>query len=214
MPKGEYKHKSLAEQGIKTRSLGFRDGRLLDEIEIICKNPLIMNLAPDNCRGKVYKTIWWAMKYLLQMAEARTIRREAPLFPEMDESVEVKRLQDRVLELETLENGYSQTIDDLMKQLKAKNTEIAKLKQVDYTVKWDDVIEDSEIKDILNYYKNFSLPSRRVQKDGKELASDLFKELWKFNRMYEVIFTDEHSELPTVEKLEELTDKALRKKNQ
>lgn len=214
MPKGEYKHKSLAEQGIKTRSLGFRDGRLLDEIEIICKNPLIMNLAPDNCRGKVYKTIWWAMKYLLQMAEARTIRREASLFPEMDESVEVKRLQDRVLELETLENGYSQTIDDLMKQLKAKNTEIAKLKQVDYTVKWDDVIEDSEIKDILNYYKNFSLPSRRVQKDGKELASDLFKELWKFNRMYEVIFTDEHGELPTVEKLEELTDKALRKKNQ
>ena len=82
MPSGVYKHKTLKEEGIKPRSLGFRDGRLLNEIEQICQDPRIMNLAPENCRGRVYKTIWWGMKYLMKMVESRTIRREVPLFPD------------------------------------------------------------------------------------------------------------------------------------
>ena len=105
MPKGVYRRKPQKnDEDVKPRSLGFRDGRLLDEIEVICKNPLIMNLAPENCRGRVYKTIWWGMKYLMQMAEARTIRREPSLFAEDVDDVEVKKLQDRILELETIED--------------------------------------------------------------------------------------------------------------
>lgn len=85
MPSGVYKHKTLKEEGIRTRSLGFRDGRLLTEIEQICRDPRIMNLAPENCRGRVYKTIWWGMKYLMKMVESRTIRREVPMFPDDEE---------------------------------------------------------------------------------------------------------------------------------
>jgi hypothetical protein len=214
MPSGVYKHKTLKEEGIRTRSLGFRDGRLLTEIEQICRDPRIMNLAPENCRGRVYKTIWWGMKYLMKMVESRTIRREVPMFPDDEETAEIRRLRERIVELETIEAGNVQTIDDLTKQLNKKNTEIARLKQVDYTVKWDDISNDEEIAKILtSYNKWYSVTDPILGKkrtlDAKEMTLELFKELWKWHRLYQVVYADEHGELPTLEKMEELADKAL-----
>ncbi len=213
MPKGVYKHKKLKEEGIKPRSLGFRDGRLLTEIEQICRDPRIMNLAPENCRGRVYKTIWWGMKYLMKMVESHTIRREVPMFPD-EETAEVRRLRERIAELETIEAGNIQTIDDLTKQLNKKNTEIARLKQVDYTVKWDDISNDEEISKILTSYNKFyslTVPIIGNQRtlNAKELTLELFKQLWKWHRLYDVIFTHEHGEFPTYEKIEDLAEKAL-----
>lgn len=218
MPSGVYKHKTLKEEGIRQRSLGFRDGRLLDEIEQICKDPRIMNLAPENCRGRVYKTIWWGMRYLMKMVESRTIRREVPLFPDDGDAGEVTRLRARINELETIEAGNVQTIDDLTRQLNKKNTEIARLKQVDYTVKWDDVSDSEDVSKILNMYNKWysvtdPILGKKKTLDAKEMTLELFKELWKWHRLYEVVYADEHGELPTIEKMEELAEKALTRKS-
>jgi len=211
MPKGVYRRKPQKnDEDVKPRSLGFRDGRLLDEIEVICKNPLIMNLAPENCRGRVYKTIWWGMKYLMQMAEARTIRREPSLFAEDVDDVEVKKLQDRILELETIEDGSAKTIDDLMKQLKAKNTEIAKLRQADYVVKLDDVAENEELSGIINDYFRREPSTKKVQ-DGKEKISEFIKEISEYYNLFEEIYVEDYGVVPDREILKERVEKIRQK---
>ena len=212
MPSGVYKHKSPTKrEDIKARSLGFRDGRLLDEIEQICKNPLMMNLVPDHCKGRIYKTIWWGMKYLMKMVESRTIRREVPLFPDDADSVEVNHLRQRITELETIEAGNIQTIDDLTKQLNKKNTEIARLKQVNYTVNWGDVVASEKVSHIINTYRLY-YGKKKERSDGNIEASEILEELYKYKMFYETVYACEHGEIPSLDRLEQQANELLRKK--
>jgi uncharacterized coiled-coil protein SlyX len=213
MPKGVYKHKTAEEEGIKSRSLGFRDGRLLDEIDQICKNPLVMNLAPENCRGRVYKTVWWGMKYLMKMIESRTIRREVPLFPDDDaDAAELRRLHERITELEAIEAGNVQTIDDLTKQLNKKNTEIARLKQVNYTVNMDELSQDPEVTKIVNDHLSRQ-PSKKRMLDAKEQTKEVIEELWQYCNLFEAIYVKEYGMVPGLDNLVEHVDKIYGKDN-
>ena len=88
------------------------------------------------------------------------------------------------------------------------------MKQVDYTVKWDDVSNSEDVSKILKSYNQWysvtdPILGKKRTLDGKELTIELFKELWKWHRLYQVVYADEHGELPTLEKMEELADKAL-----
>lgn len=81
-------------------------------------------------------------------------------------------------------------------------------------MKWDDVTNNEEVSNILTSYNKLygvtdPILGKKKTLDAKEMTIELFKKLWKWHCLYEVVFVDEHGEVPTIEKMEELADKAL-----
>ncbi len=99
----------------RMRTIAFRDGVQMQEVVDILNSPVLASRMPDDVKGYAGKAnngrrVLWAVRQLKILAEYGRLDLERQM--SSDKAAEAERLEERIKQLEDLEDGYIKSIND------------------------------------------------------------------------------------------------------
>jgi len=127
------------------KTITFKRGEDLDRIDALLSGTRIRNRMPEGIAGKRSAMTLWAIEYLTKLIDGGVDNLQSELFTNNSEEWEVitsendrlkaenNRLQERVRELEGIEDGYIESSNEMSAMLDQRKEEVRSIRK---TVDW------------------------------------------------------------------------------